>query len=140
MKKRSIVVLLTAVGILSGCGNGPSVASNFPNSVSPSAKLETVSMLLEDLAAPRHPSDGGGRAWLAGEVEPVAVGGTGRYEIIYEVGLHGINLGGSVYLQPSPFWGWSGPQTGNPDLPGFTVVETSADGVGSKPLRRTARF
>jgi hypothetical protein len=66
---------------------------------------------------------------LAGEVAPVAVGRIGRYEIIYEVGPHGITQGGAVYLLPSPFWGWSGPQTDNPDLPGYTVVETSADGV-----------
>ena len=130
VKQRFIVVLLTAMSVLSGCDHGPSVASNTPNSVSPSAKLETVSMLLEDLAAPRHPSDGGGRAWLAGEVAPVAVGRMGRYEIIYEVGPHGITLGGAVYLLPSPFWGWSRPQTDNPDLPGYTVVDTSADGVG----------
>jgi len=129
VKQRFIVVLLTAVGVLIGCGDGSSVASKTPNSVSPSAKLETVSMLLEDLAAPRHPSDGGGRAWLAGEVAPVAVDRKGRYEIVYEAGPHGITLGGAVYLLPSPFWGWSGPQTDNPDLPGYTVVDTSVDGV-----------
>jgi len=129
IKPRPVVVLLMAMGVLSGCGDGPPAASNSPDSVSPSAKLDTVEMLLEDLAAPRHPSDGGGRAWLAGEVAPVAAGRTGRYEIIYEVGPHGIAVGGAVYLLPSPFWGWSGPQTYNPDLPGYTVVETSAEGV-----------
>ncbi|RLB40385.1 MAG: hypothetical protein DRH30_08540, partial [Deltaproteobacteria bacterium] len=109
-KPRPVVVLFMAVGILSGCGDGPPVASYSPDSVSPSAKLDTAAMLLEDLAAPRHPSDGGGRAWLAGEVAPIAVGRAGRYEIVFEAGPDGIAVGGAVYLLPSPFWGWSGTQ------------------------------
>jgi len=86
-------------------------------------------MLLEDLAAPRHVADGGGRAWLAGEATPVSVGRTGRYEIVYEAGPHGIALGGAVYLLPSPFWGWSGAQDDDSELPGYTLVETQAEGV-----------
>ena len=121
--------MMVAGGCLAGCGDPSPGASSAVASVSPSAKLETVASLLEDLAAPRHPSDGGGRAWLADEAAPVAVGRPGRYRIIYEAGPHGIADGGALYLLPSPFWGWSGAQTRDPDLPGYTVVSTPVEGV-----------
>lgn len=82
----------------------------------------------EDLEAPRHPSDGGGRAWLEGE--PVAqVGRPGRFTIHFEVGEHGIAEGGALFLQVSPFWGWSTPQVVEPGAVGYTTVHTDADGV-----------
>ena len=130
MVGRSTVLTLVLVGThLTGCGDGSSVQTLEPDSVSPSAKLDTVASLLEDLAAPRHPSDGGGRAWLDGEVDPVVAGRSGRYRIIYEAGPEGIAVGGALYLLPSPFWGWSGAQAETPEFPGYTVVETSAAGI-----------
>ena len=125
---RSLACLLVCAFAV-GCGDPPVTQMPELDSVSPSAKLDTLSMLLEDMAAPRHVSDGGGRGWLEGDVQPVAVGRTGSYRIVFEVGPDGIAEGGAVYLLPSPFWGWSGAQAERPDWPGYTVVETSADGV-----------
>ena len=61
------------------------------------------------------PSDGGGRAWLE-QAEPAKprVSSPGRFTIVYEAGPLGIADGGMIFLQVSPFWGWSTPQTFEP--------------------------
>lgn len=92
-------------------------------------KPEIVESLRADLAAVRHPSDGGGHAWLEEASGPATVGSPGRWTIGYRAGPLGIDAGGVVFLQVSPFWGWSTPQTSRPESPGFTEVTTSAEGV-----------
>jgi hypothetical protein len=98
---------------------------------SPNARHDVVESLQADRAAPRHPSDGGGRAWLDWDGDPPALeaGGVGRFPIVYEAGPLGIAEGGGLYLQVPPFWGWSHPQTHEPLAPGYTEVSTTADGV-----------
>lgn len=104
--------------------------------LSPNAPVSTYEMLRADLEASRHPSDGGGRAWLAspagkpdGSNPEVVAGSRARFEVIYEAGPLGVAEGGVVFLQVSPFWGWDTPQMDHADLPGFTEVTTEADGV-----------
>ena len=83
-------------------------------------------------AAPKHASDGGGRAWLElppGETGAVVAGSSGRWTIVYEAGELGVALKASVYLQVSPFFEWSTPQTEEEQAPGFTRVSTDAAGV-----------
>lgn len=103
-------------------------------SLSRDAKMETVRMLSEDLEATRHPSDGGGRAWIVEPAssdgpEAVPVGSRQRFVILYETGPLGIAEGGALYLQPSPFWDWDSPQSELEEAPGYTVVETEAAGI-----------
>ncbi|MEN8163434.1 MAG: DUF3604 domain-containing protein, partial [Acidobacteriota bacterium] len=117
---------------VAGCRETASTTTQ-GESLSPSAKLETVQMLLEDIEAPRHPADGGGRAWLEPAPAPVVVVGRARFSIVYEVGPEGIAEGGAVYFMPSPFWGWSPPQTRDPDGPGFCRFSTQAEGVDLVP-------
>jgi len=57
------------------------------------------------------------------------VGEPGRWTIVYEADETGVAAGGAIYLQVSPFWGWSTPQTVDPSAPGFTEVSTNAAGV-----------
>ena len=93
---------------------------------------EMVESLRADLAAERHPSDGGGRAWIEadGDAPPTAtVSSPGRWVIHYEAGPEGIAEGGMIFLQVSPFWGWSTPQTDYPAESGYTEVTTTAEGV-----------
>jgi hypothetical protein len=99
--------------------------------LSPDAKVETWAMLREDLAQDRHVSDGGGRAWLVGvEGRPAYPASSAqRIEMVYEVGSHGVAEGGTIFLLTSPFWGWDSPQSSWPDAPGYTEVETDAEGV-----------
>lgn len=98
-------------------------------SVSPSARLDTLESLRADLKAKRHPSDGGGRARLESVEGELVAGGRARFAFVYEAGPLGVAEGGRVFLQVSPFWGWSAPQTVEPAGPGFTEVSTDASGV-----------
>jgi hypothetical protein len=97
---------------------------------SPDARFEVVEMLREARDLTYHASDGGGRAWLE-SAEPARpqAGSSGRFTIVYEVGPLGIAKGGMIYLQVSPFWGWSTPQLFDAEAPGFTRIESEALGV-----------
>ncbi len=97
--------------------------------LSADAKLETAALLLEDAAAPRAPSDGGGRAWRVAEDRVHVAGTRERVEIVFEAGPLGVAENGAVFLQPSPFWEWDTPQATSPDAPGFTEVAGIPDGV-----------
>jgi hypothetical protein len=99
-------------------------------SLSRDAKVDSHRALEEDLSAPRHPSDGGGRAWLdPAPSGPVVVGSRQRFEIVFEAGALGVVEGGVIFLQPSPFWGWDPPQVESSEAPGYTQVATDALGV-----------
>lgn len=94
---------------------------------------ELMASLRQAAAAERHPGDDGGSAWLettAGDGSPpVKAGATGRWRIRYEAGPHGVDVGGRVLFQVSPFWGWSSPQLKDPNALGFSRVTTTAEGV-----------
>ncbi len=84
----------------------------------------------ESLRSRFHPSDGGGRAWLAPDSRaPLRAGSPVRLTLVYEVGPLGIARGGFVFLQVSPFWDWSSPQTEAPEAPGYTTVAPSAPDI-----------
>ena len=97
------------------------VASRNPDP--PTAVRATHEEMLADRAAPRHPSDGGGRAWLIDGPRSIAANGRGRWTFGFEVGPLGIAAGGMIGFQTSPFWDWSAPHEFNPAMPGFTTVE-----------------
>ncbi len=99
----------------------------------PGARPEVARELFAARGQPRHASDGGGRAWIeAGGA--VRAKERGRWRIEYEAGPLGIADGGAVFLQVSPFWGWSTPQVEDEGEAGFTRVTTAADGVALEPL------
>jgi hypothetical protein len=100
---------------------------------SPNARPEIVEALRADLASARHPSDGAGRAWLEDGPGRVRAGEAGTWTLLYEAGPEGIAVGGMVFLQVSPFWGWSTPQVEVEEAPGYTIVTTDADGVLLEP-------
>ncbi|MFT6111111.1 MAG: hypothetical protein ACJA2W_004040, partial [Planctomycetota bacterium] len=86
-----------------------------------------------DLAAERHPGDGGGIARVLVAPERVVAGQPGRWTIEYVVGEHGIAEGGVVTFMPEPFWGWSTPQAEREAFPGYTrVTLDSASGATVK--------
>ncbi len=97
--------------------------------LSADAKLETEALLQEDMAAPRSPSDGGGRAWRVASNTIHVAGRRARIEIVFETGPLGIAEGGAIFLQPSPFWEWDPPQASLPEAPGFTEVLDLPDGL-----------
>jgi hypothetical protein len=123
-------LLICLLGLAAACGAETPEGAPAPDPAGdpPGANIELVQALREDLAAPRHPSDGGGRAWLEGEQSAVA-GHTGSWNVVYEAGPLGIEVGGLLFLGISPFWGWSTPQLVAPEDLGYTEVDTDADGV-----------
>ena len=102
-------------------------------SLSPTARPEVAAELRRDVDTPRHPSDGGGKAWLepteGGEVPAHRAGTSARFTILYEAGPLGVATGGAVYLMPDPFWGWSAPQSVDSRASGYTRVTTDVEGV-----------
>ncbi len=116
LKRASAAALLGAL---------PAVACE--RSEAPNARHEVVEMHRADLVAARHPADGGGRAFLESVEGKVAAGGRARFTLVYEAGPLGIAEGGHVFVQVSPFWGWSAPQTLELGAPGFTTVTGPAD-------------
>jgi hypothetical protein len=99
---------------------------------SPGARWELLEMLRADVEREQNPADGGGRAWLEwaeDQARFATARAPGRFTIVYEVGPQGIATGGVIYLQVSPFWGWSTPQVEVPDAPGYTEIETSDDSM-----------
>ncbi len=103
--------------------------------LSSDAKLDTLALLREDLADTRHPSDGGGRAWVESVVDQTGAattlhaGGLGRINVVYEAGELGIEPGGGVYLLISPYWDWDNPQDRKPSMRGYTQIESLAKGI-----------
>ena len=100
------------------CSEGP---VDYPST----ANVQTHEQLVDDLAAVRHASDGGGRAWLV-EGPAVRAGGSGTWIFGFEVGPQGIADGGIVFFQAPPFWGWSTPQTRQPGGPGFVEISSES--------------
>jgi len=102
------------------------------------ARPEHVEMMRADVETARHPSDGGGRAWIADDAEgwPETQAGTpGRWTLVYEAGPLGVQEGGGIYLMVPAFWGWSPPQEHAPQSPGFVTAKTDAEGVELEILR-----
>src|SRR6185295_1612779 len=65
----------------------------------PRALRGTLDGLRQAARAPRHPSDGGGRAWLEPDsTVPAHAGQSGHWTIGYETGPAGIAAGGFVRL------------------------------------------
>lgn len=69
--------------------------------------------------------DGHGTAWV-NPGGPVTAGSRGTWDFGLRVGKGGIPTGGGIVFQVSPFWGWSAPQTTDPDRPGFCTVRTTS--------------
>ena len=98
----------------------------------PTARRRTLEDLRADHAAIRHPSDGGGKAWLEldeGDDGSVRASGHRSWTILYEAGEAGVAVGGSVRFLTPPFWEWSQAQSALPEESGYTTVESLAEGV-----------
>ncbi len=131
MRARELVLMTALLG--GACRDEPiPILREDPRGHSFNARPDIVERFRADLAARRHPADGGGRAWLAladGDDGSVRAGQARRWDLVYEAGPLGIAVGGRVILLVPPYWGWSAPQTHAAHLLGFTTVECPAPGV-----------
>lgn len=99
----------------------PATTANLPAG----ARVETWEELIRDRNAVRSLSDGGGSVELL-EGAVVERGTTGRWRMRYTAGPRGIAEGGSLSFQPSPFWGWSTPQSRTVEQPGWVEIRDLA--------------
>ena len=122
---RLAAVLLVAA---TACAPRPQDESpgDWPNR---SPRSDITEELRADLLRPRSPADGGGGASVEALSGPAVAGRPGSWRITYRAGPQGVVAGGAVYLQVSPFWGWSTPQTEREAALGYTTVATDAEGV-----------
>ncbi len=120
----AIALVLT----VAACGPAPDESSgrDWPDR---SPRFDIVEELRADLLTPRAESDGGGTASAEALGGPAVAGRPGSWRIVYRAGPLGVAVGGAVYLQVSPFWGWSTPQTEREDALGYTTIATDAEGV-----------
>ena len=91
--------------------------------------MDVAEAMLADLAAERHPADGGGSCWMVPEKSDLrcSAGGRGKWHIVYEVGPRGVAQGGAIFLHIPPFWGWTSPQAVDPRELGWVKVTVDAD-------------
>lgn len=129
-----MALTLAALLTILGCrARAPEQAGAGEGTRSPGARPEIAESLRDDLRAQRHRPDLEGRAWIAEGPRAVVVGGSGRWTFVFEAGPDGIAVGGRLFLQVSPFWGWSTPQVESEDAAGYTRVTTDAPGVTLAP-------
>jgi len=125
------------VCLLAACGREAELVPRVRVRGAPNARHDIAMELIEAKKRPRHPSDGGGRAWLEpgadGSAPQARVGEPGRFTILYEAGPHGIARDGSLFFQVPYNWSWSLPQFTDLDAPGFTMVTTTARGLRLEP-------
>ncbi len=130
-----LILVAAYTATLAACNNRsevlPATAGEARRDGPATAQWDLVEQMKADLVVERHPADGGGRAWLESDPDaPTATARTpGRWTIVYEAGPLGVAVGGMIYLQVSPFWGWSTPQVTYPTALGYTQVSTDAKGV-----------
>ncbi|MHC4261362.1 MAG: DUF3604 domain-containing protein [Planctomycetota bacterium] len=93
------------------------------------ARLDVAEALWIDAKTPRGAGDGlGSIRWSTPPDTPRAAT-TVELALEFETDPAGIEVGGALYLQAPPFWGWSTPQSDDPDGLGYTTVTTEAEGV-----------
>ncbi len=121
--------------MLGACGPEQSLEGEAPSleAGAPNAQRDIYRKLVAGRDHKRHPSDGGGRAWLAtgpdGGASAARVGEPGRFVVLFEAGALGVAREGLIAFQVPPYWSWSTPQVEDVDGPGFTIVTTTARGV-----------
>ncbi|HMB68405.1 MAG TPA: DUF3604 domain-containing protein, partial [bacterium] len=115
-------VAVAALALAAGCGSEPE--RDLPPRASSSSAADP-----SDSGEPEpHPSDGEGRTRILPDA-PVRVSSWGSWTVEWVAGPSGLTAGGAAVLQVSPFWGWSPPQTGQPESPGYTTANCSAPGA-----------
>jgi hypothetical protein len=129
----SVLALGALLAVLGCRARAPGRGGAGESTRSPGARPDIVESLRADLRAKRHPSDREGRAWIEKGPRRVVAGGTGTWTLVYEAGPDGIAVGGRLFLQVSPFWGWSTPQVQREEEAGYTRVSTDAPGVTLEP-------
>ncbi|MBI5433589.1 MAG: CehA/McbA family metallohydrolase [Planctomycetes bacterium] len=102
----------------------PAPASPWPAT----ARVDLHDTMVASTRLEFHASDGGGKAWLE-RATAARCRGEFSATLVYEAGPLGVADGGMVFLQVSPYWGWSSPQAESEGSSGYTRVATDAEGL-----------
>ncbi len=127
--ERCFRVAVALVVVVAACSRAPEDDAANTDWPDRSPRTDITDELRADLLRPRAPADGGGGAIVEALSGPAIAGRPGSWRIVYRAGPLGVAAGGAVYLQVSPFWGWSTPQTGREAALGYTAIATDAEGV-----------
>ena len=127
MRRFLVAAALTLVAAT--CSRGPEDGPANRDWPDRSPRSDITDELRADLLRPRSPADGGGSASVEALSGPAVAGRPGSWRIVCRAGPMGVAVGGAVYLQVSPFWGWSTPQTEREGALGYTTIATNAEGV-----------
>lgn len=111
------------------------VAIDRSRGLSRDARVDLYRSMVREARAPKHPTDGGGRAWIeavedaTGAAHAPRAGDRVRIRLVYEAGPLGVADAGGVRLRASPWWDWDPPQAADPQAPGYTTVSAPAPDV-----------
>jgi len=122
-----------------GAGGTAAAPAAPQQDVRPAARSLARFQLVPPLDCRPSDRDGCGTVTLA-PVDPVPASSRHTWTVTYTAVEPGIDPGGFIILQISPWWGWTPPQTMFPGLPGHVKVTTSASGpsieAAALPLSR----
>jgi hypothetical protein len=127
---------------------------------SPNAKFEAHFIGLAEKEIQWSPGDGKGSVrldaltaigpegesptWRRGKDEQpppsVPASSVQRIEFSFEVGEHGIDDGGLIFVMPEPFWTWTEAQVTDSNAPGYTTATPRGAGVELVPGSHGAEF
>ena len=106
----------------------------------PTAVHATHSQLVEDIATPRHVSDGKGSVRIVEGPEYITASEPGSWKFEFSVSEHGIADGGSLFFMVSPYWYWTNPQTQSTKAPGYVSAWSMTKEEGDQLELETISF
>jgi hypothetical protein len=119
------VVCGILLSVTQGCSDRSAAESPQPAAQADESRVPNIIPYLDSVPSE---IDGQGTAVVTPS-DPLPIGTGADFEITFTVGEAGVNAGGFVMLQVSPWWGWSRPQTGYPGAPGYTQVRVASGAV-----------
>ena len=106
----------------------------------PTAVHATHSQLVEDIATPRHVSDGKGSVRIVEGPKYITASEPGSWTFEFSVSEHGIADGGSLFFMVSPYWYWTNPQTQSTKAPGYVSAWSMTKEEGDQLELETISF
>ncbi|MFT4710336.1 MAG: hypothetical protein ACI9D0_000200 [Bacteroidia bacterium] len=106
----------------------------------PTAVHVTHGQLIEDMATPRHISDGQGTVRILDGPQYITASEVGSWTFEFEVSEHGIAAGGSLFFMVSPYWYWTNPQTQSPEGPGYVSASLPSREEGDELVLQAISF
>jgi hypothetical protein len=118
---------------------GDDALNSFPEAMQEESTPDDLPHIVPYLDSTPSAVDGQGTAAFS-PPGPFLAGSLVDFEITFTVGEAGIDAGGFVMLQISPWWGWSSPQSDYPDAPGYTRARAISPGKMQNPPQKPMKM